>query len=101
MANRLTYADSGVDIDKANQLVDTIKKIAKKTRRTGVMGEIGGSKSFERIASIKMPRSLDFHEQLPRMDNGKLYKRHLAEEFRGGARADDGPRVDPEAEKEG
>ncbi len=39
---KLTYADAGVDIDKADHLVDAIKKIAKKTRRTGVMGEIGG-----------------------------------------------------------
>ncbi len=44
----------------------------------------------ERIASIKMPRSLDFHEQLPRMDNGKLYKRRLVEEYRAAAR-DDNP----------
>jgi phosphoribosylformylglycinamidine cyclo-ligase len=42
MQKKLTYADAGVDIDKADQLVDTIKEIAKKTRRTGVMGEIGG-----------------------------------------------------------
>ncbi len=39
----------------------------------------------ERISSIKMPRSLDFHPQLPRMDNGKLYKRHLADEYRAKA----------------
>jgi phosphoribosylformylglycinamidine cyclo-ligase len=42
MSNPLTYADSGVDIDKANKLVDRIKDIAKSTPRTGVMGEIGG-----------------------------------------------------------
>jgi phosphoribosylformylglycinamidine cyclo-ligase len=42
MANRLTYADSGVDIDKANELVERIKKIAKSTPRSGVMGDIGG-----------------------------------------------------------
>ena len=42
MNNSLTYADSGVDIDKANQLVDRIKDIAKTTPRSGVMGEIGG-----------------------------------------------------------
>jgi fatty-acyl-CoA synthase len=36
----------------------------------------------ERISSIKMPRSVDFHPKLPRMDNGKLYKRHLVEEYR-------------------
>ena len=42
MKKKLTYADAGVDIDKADRLVDTIKTIAKKTRRSGVMGEIGG-----------------------------------------------------------
>jgi len=42
----------------------------------------------ERLSSIKMPRSLDFHPKLPRMDNGKLYKRHLVEEYRGATRAD-------------
>ncbi|MDD9304517.1 MAG: phosphoribosylformylglycinamidine cyclo-ligase [Desulfobacter sp.] len=42
MNDSLTYADSGVDIDKANQLVDRIKNIAKSTPRSGVIGEIGG-----------------------------------------------------------
>jgi phosphoribosylformylglycinamidine cyclo-ligase len=42
MSNSLTYADAGVDIDKANSFVNIIKKIAKETSRTGVMGEIGG-----------------------------------------------------------
>ncbi len=42
MSDPLTYADSGVDIDKANKLIDRIKGIAKSTPRTGVMGEIGG-----------------------------------------------------------
>jgi acyl-CoA synthetase (AMP-forming)/AMP-acid ligase II len=45
----------------------------------------------ERLSHIKLPRSLDFHEKLPRMDNGKLYKRHLVEEYRGAARSDEGP----------
>jgi len=42
MNDSLTYADAGVDIDKANKLVDRIKDIARSTPRTGVMGEIGG-----------------------------------------------------------
>jgi phosphoribosylformylglycinamidine cyclo-ligase len=42
MAKSLTYADAGVDIDKANQFVNTIKKVAKETFRPGVIGEIGG-----------------------------------------------------------
>ena len=42
MGESITYADAGVDIDKANDLVKVIKKLAKSTPRTGVMGEIGG-----------------------------------------------------------
>lgn len=42
MAESLTYAKAGVDIDKANKFVETIKKIAKQTPRSGVMDEIGG-----------------------------------------------------------
>lgn len=39
---KLTYADAGVDIDKADNFVKSIKKIASETPRVGVMGEIGG-----------------------------------------------------------
>ncbi len=42
MAKTLTYADSGVDIDKGNRFVTTVKQIAQKTFRAGVMGDIGG-----------------------------------------------------------
>ena len=42
MTNSITYADAGVDIDKANKLVDVISEIAKQTSRSGVMGDIGG-----------------------------------------------------------
>lgn len=42
MGESLTYADAGVDIGKANDLVNTIKTLAKGTPRSGVMGEIGG-----------------------------------------------------------
>ena len=42
MSKSLTYADAGVDIDKANDLMSVIKTIAKQTRTSGVMGEIGG-----------------------------------------------------------
>ncbi len=47
----LTYADAGVDIQKAGEFVKTIKKIAGKTPRTGVMGEIGG---FGGLYSLNM-----------------------------------------------
>ncbi len=42
MDKPLTYSDAGVDIDKADQLVQSIKSIAQQTRVSGVMGEIGG-----------------------------------------------------------
>ncbi|MGD2099592.1 MAG: phosphoribosylformylglycinamidine cyclo-ligase [Desulfobacterales bacterium] len=42
MKESLTYADAGVDIDKANKLVDAIGEIAKKTARAGVISDIGG-----------------------------------------------------------
>jgi len=42
MTDSLTYADAGVDIDKANALVNKIKEIAEQTPRTGVIGGIGG-----------------------------------------------------------
>ena len=42
MSKSLTYADAGVDVDKGNRLVDSIKNIAKQTKRPGVIGSIGG-----------------------------------------------------------
>ena len=42
MTKSLTYADAGVDIDKADRLVERIKKIANQTSRSGVISEIGG-----------------------------------------------------------
>jgi phosphoribosylformylglycinamidine cyclo-ligase len=42
MTTPLTYADAGVDIDKADNFVASIKKIAKQTFRSGVISEIGG-----------------------------------------------------------
>ena len=40
--NRLTYADSGVDIDAGNRLVDLIKPMVRATARAGADAEIGG-----------------------------------------------------------
>jgi long-chain acyl-CoA synthetase len=35
----------------------------------------------QRLAGYKRPRSYDFVEQLPRLDNGKLYKRELRDRY--------------------
>ena len=39
---KITYSSSGVDIEKANNLIDEIKPIIKKTKRLGSDGTIGG-----------------------------------------------------------
>jgi len=56
MDESLTYADAGVDIDKANDLVKSIKKIAQDTRRPGVMGEIGGFGGLFSLNTTDMER---------------------------------------------
>ncbi len=57
MNDSMTYADSGVDIDKANMLVDKIKNIVKKTPRSGVIGGIGGFGGLysPNLSNIKSP----------------------------------------------
>ncbi|MEM7751649.1 MAG: acyl-CoA synthetase, partial [Pseudomonadota bacterium] len=35
----------------------------------------------EHLSHVKCPRSIDFREDLPRQDNGKLYKRKLRDEY--------------------
>ena len=37
----------------------------------------------EHIAGYKIPRSIDFREELPRLPTGKLYKRVLRDEYWG------------------
>ncbi len=36
----------------------------------------------ERLSAVKVPRTVDFMEELPRMENGKLYKRHLMDSYK-------------------
>jgi fatty-acyl-CoA synthase len=36
----------------------------------------------QRLSHVKVPRSIDFMKELPRMENGKLYKRHLVDAYR-------------------
>nr|HID59011.1 phosphoribosylformylglycinamidine cyclo-ligase [Desulfobacterales bacterium] len=54
MAQPLTYADAGVDIDRANELVQRLKRIANETPRSGVVSEIGG---FSGLFSLNVENS--------------------------------------------
>lgn len=40
--------------------------------------------SRERLSHVKCPRQVDFMEQLPRHENGKLYKRQIRDQYWGG-----------------
>ncbi len=52
----LSYKDAGVDIDAGEALVERIKHVAKKTRRPGVMGGLGGFGAlFEVPSHFKHP----------------------------------------------
>jgi phosphoribosylformylglycinamidine cyclo-ligase len=42
MTGPISYKEAGVDIDKADAFVQTIRPLVKGTHRTGVIGEIGG-----------------------------------------------------------
>ena len=44
----------------------------------------------ERLAAFKCPRSVDFTDDLPREDNGKIYKRKLRDRYREAAEERDG-----------
>ncbi len=45
----LTYQAAGVDLDKANHLINDIKVIAKKTHRSGIVNELGHFGAFFQI----------------------------------------------------
>jgi phosphoribosylformylglycinamidine cyclo-ligase len=53
MNESLTYQDAGVDIDKANRFIKTIKKITREVPRTGVIAGIGG---FSGLYSLDVSR---------------------------------------------
>jgi phosphoribosylformylglycinamidine cyclo-ligase len=49
----LDYKKAGVDIDKANVLVESFKRLAKKSGRPGVSGEIGGFGAFFDLSRVR------------------------------------------------
>ncbi len=49
---------------------------------TEVLVEQLNSFCHENLSSIKCPRSYEFMDELPRLDNGKLYKRRLQDTYK-------------------
>jgi phosphoribosylformylglycinamidine cyclo-ligase len=54
----LTYRAAGVDIDAGDALVDAIKPLARATRRSGVMGGLGG------FGALFDPKEAGFHDPI-------------------------------------
>lgn len=51
--NKLSYKDSGVDIDAGNELVERIKPLAKSTKRAGADADLGGFGGLFDLAACK------------------------------------------------
>ncbi len=56
---RLSYKKAGVDIDRADRLVDAISGLAKKTHTSGVRGAVGGYASLFRVGQETIAASTD------------------------------------------
>jgi phosphoribosylformylglycinamidine cyclo-ligase len=54
----LTYRAAGVDIDAGDALVEAIKPLARSTRRSGVMGGLGG------FGALFDPKAAGFHDPI-------------------------------------
>jgi len=52
-SNKLTYKDAGVNIEKGNKFVKTIKPIVNNTYRKGVIGNIGGFGGLFNLSKFK------------------------------------------------
>ena len=81
---------------RSAQTRQTIKAIVK--RKAGVDGRPPEALATEliahcreRMSHVKAPRTIDFEQQLPRMENGKLLRRLLKERYRSGP----GPSPEP------
>jgi long-chain acyl-CoA synthetase len=64
----------GVPDDEFGESVAAVVQL-----REGAAGDVGGTRAFlnERLASFKVPRTVEFDSDLPREDSGKVFKHKL------------------------
>jgi long-chain acyl-CoA synthetase len=64
----------GVPDDEFGESVAAVVQL-----RPGAVGDVDGTRAFlnERLASFKVPRTVDFDDDLPREDSGKVFKQRL------------------------
>jgi len=67
---------------------ETVKALVVRTPGTNATGEELIAFARERLAGYKLPRSVDFVDELPRTPSGKVLKRELRDRYRSVATAD-------------
>ncbi|MEM0954263.1 MAG: acyl-CoA synthetase [Pseudomonadota bacterium] len=71
----------GVPNDEFGEEVKAVVQAAEHVTADSALAEDLIAWCKERLSHVKVPRTIDFMETLPRMENGKLYKRHLQEAY--------------------
>lgn len=71
----------GVPDEEFGESVCAVVQLAEGVEKTPAMAEALVNWCREKISNVKSPKHLHFIDQLPRLENGKLYKRWLIEKY--------------------
>jgi long-chain acyl-CoA synthetase len=75
----------GLPDPEMGEFVQAVVQVADGVEPTPELAEELRAYLREHIAHYKVPRVIDFRPELPRLPTGKLYKRHLRDEYLAGA----------------
>ena len=73
----------GVPNEDMGEEVKAVVQLADPSRASDDLAEELVAYSRQHLAGYKVPRSIDFEEELPRLPTGKLYKRLLRDRYWG------------------
>ena len=71
----------GIPDDEWGELVRSVVELKKGTPASAELGRELVAWCHDHLAHYKCPRAVDFVDELPRHDNGKLYRRKLREMY--------------------